>query len=71
MIAATGYSFLKHRSSLGSHDLIVLALGFVVAFLTALWAVKTFMNYIRTKNFTPFGWYRIVLGIIVLGILFI
>jgi undecaprenyl-diphosphatase len=71
MIAATGYSFLKHRASLGGHDLVVLALGFVVAFLTALWAVKTFMNYIRTKSFTPFGWYRIALGIIVLGILFL
>jgi undecaprenyl-diphosphatase len=71
MVAATGYSFLKHYAALTSHETAVLILGFAVAFVTALWAVKTFMSYIRTKSFTPFGWYRIILGIVVLGILFI
>ena len=71
MVAATGYSFLKHHAALSGHDLIVLAVGFIVAFVTALWAIKMFMNYVRTKNLTPFGWYRIILGMVVLGILFL
>ncbi len=71
MVAATGYSFLKHHAALSGHEMVILAFGFVVAFMTALWVIKFFMNYVRTKSFTPFGWYRIILGIIVLGILFI
>jgi undecaprenyl-diphosphatase len=46
-------------------ELIILAIGLVVSFFSA-WAVIAFlMNYIRTRTFVIFGYYRIVLAIIV------
>lgn len=47
-------------------DLAALGVGFVVSFIVAWAVIAVFMNYIRTRNFTPFGWYRIVLGVTVL-----
>ena len=46
------------------HDWIVLAIGFVVAFIVALAVVAWFMRWVRTRGFTPFAIYRIVLGIV-------
>ena len=68
MVAASGYSLLKHGASLNSQEWIAVAIGFVVSFLVSWITVVLFMKYIRTKDFKPFGWYRIGLAI-VLGIL--
>ena len=45
----------------------VLALGFVVSFIVAYWSVAWFMSWVRSRGFTPFAIYRIVLGIAVLA----
>jgi undecaprenyl-diphosphatase len=80
MFAATGYDFLKtvmpqKRSAadaaiapltMNHHDWIVVAIGFVVAFFVALAVVAWFMRWVRTRGFTPFAVYRIVLGIFLL-----
>jgi len=61
MLAASGLELLKGRSALvGHYD--VLAIGFVVSFVVAIIAVKTFLGYIKQHSFAAFGWYRIVLA---------
>ena len=62
MAAATGLELLKgYRGLLGHFD--VLAVGFVVSFLTALLAIKSFLGYVKKHSFAAFGWYRIVLAV--------
>lgn len=61
MLAATGLELVKGQSALaGRYD--VLAVGFVVSFITAIVAVKSFLGYIKKRDFAAFGWYRIVLA---------
>jgi undecaprenyl-diphosphatase len=64
MFAATGYELLKLRASgqLAGERWGDLAIGFVVSALVAFIAVKWLLQYIQTHRFTPFAWYRIVLG---------
>ncbi len=45
----------------------VLLTGAGVAFLVSLLAIRFLLAYIRKHDFTAFGWYRIVLGLLVLG----
>jgi len=66
MFAASAYSFLKIGFHFSSQDLLLLATGFVTSFLVALLLIAGFMNYITKNNFKPFGYYRIILGFIVL-----
>lgn len=66
MFAASVYSLMKVGRSLTSTELQVLGIGFVVSFITALLVIALFMKYITKNNFKPFGYYRIILGIIVL-----
>lgn len=47
-------------------ELAILGVGCLVAFLVSLFVIKFLINYIRKHDFKVFGWYRIVLGIIVL-----
>lgn len=65
MVAASGYSFLKAAKSLTNLEFQLLALGFIVSFIVALLVISVFMNYIKKKDFKVFGYYRIVLGMIV------
>ncbi len=63
MLAATGLELVKGRGSI-SLGIGVLAIGFVVSFVTAIVAVKSFLSYVKTRDFSAFGWYRIVLAIV-------
>ncbi len=66
MLAATGYSLLKHGSAISGDQIIILAIGFIAAFATALAVIKFFMDYIQRHDFKPFGYYRLALGAVVL-----
>ena len=66
MVAATGYDLLKNLSQLHSDDIALFATGFVVAFVSALLAVRYFVQFVQRFGFTGFGWYRIALAIVVL-----
>ena len=44
----------------------MLIVGSVVAFIVAILAIKFFINYVTKYGFAAFGWYRIVVGIIIL-----
>ena len=56
---AKGYSF-------GGREIMILFVGTLVSFLVSVFAIKFLMNFIKKKNFVPFGYYRIALGILVL-----
>ncbi|HOP62789.1 MAG TPA: undecaprenyl-diphosphate phosphatase [Spirochaetota bacterium] len=66
MVAASGYTLLKHGYIMDARQMGVLAVGFIVSFIVALLVIAVFMNYIRKHDFKVFGWYRIVLGAAVL-----
>ena len=58
--------FLLSGAAFGFQELTVLLVGTVVSFVVSMVAIKALMNYVRNHSFSAFGWYRIVLGIVVL-----
>ena len=48
-------------------EVVVLAVGIVTAFVMSVIAIKFLLGYIKKNDFTAFGWYRIVVGVLVLG----
>lgn len=62
MFAATSLELFKNRHDLHADGFAVIAVGFVVAFFSAMLVVKWFVNFIGRHGFAPFAWYRIVLG---------
>lgn len=67
MLAATVYDLYKSWDLLRPEDFIMLAAGFVTAFVTALVVVKLFLAYVARHNFTVFAVYRIIFGCVVLA----
>ena len=67
MIAASVYALARHGFALSRGEASALAVGFVVSFAVALAVVAGLMRFISTRNFRPFGYYRIALGIAVLA----
>lgn len=63
MLAATGLELFKSRAALDG-NFGVLAIGFVVSFITAIVAIKSFLAYLKRRDFSMFGWYRIVLALV-------
>ncbi len=66
MFAATVFDLGMRLGELGRHELEVLGLGFAMAFLSALIAVRALLGYVKDHSFRPFAYYRIVFGAIVL-----
>jgi undecaprenyl-diphosphatase len=65
MVAATGYSLLKHGLIMSSQEIVILAVGFFSAFFVALAVIKLFINYIKRHDFKLFGYYRLALGALI------
>lgn len=68
MFGASLLKILKFGLSFTFDEIVVLVLGMATAFLVSVWAIKFLMGYIKKHDFTFFGYYRIILGIIVLFI---
>ena len=69
MFGASLLKILKFGLSFTGMELAVLIVGMLVAFLVSIFVIKFLMNYIKKHDFKVFGWYRIVLGIIVIILL--
>lgn len=67
MFAATLYDLYKSRGLLYTSDLPLFAIGFLAAFATGLVAVRAFVGWVSAHSFTPFAWYRIGFGLLVLA----
>jgi undecaprenyl-diphosphatase len=63
LIGASGYDLFVSINQFTPPQEMILLVGGATSFLVALFVIKLFLNYIRTKNFIPFGVYRIVLVI--------
>ena len=57
----------KERALLSVADIPLFAVGLVFSFLSAWLCVRWLLRYIATHTFTPFAWYRIAFGIVVLA----
>ena len=66
MFGASLLKLLKFGFVFTSQELIILIVGLVTAFIISILAIKFLMNYIKKNDFKAFGYYRIILGIIVL-----
>ena len=69
MFGASLLKILKFGLSFTGMELAVLLVGMIVAFIVSIFVIKFLMNYIKKHDFKVFGWYRIVLGIIVIILL--
>jgi len=69
MVGASGLKLVKHRDALHGDLLGALVIGFIVSFAVALLVVHWLLRYVATHRFTPFGWYRIIGGLILAGLL--
>jgi undecaprenyl-diphosphatase len=63
MFAATVYDVYANWSALSGHGLMIIAVGSVAAFLSAMVVVRSLVGFVGRHGFTPFAWYRIVLGL--------
>lgn len=58
--------FILAGVSVSVMEIVILLIGMVVAFMVSVLVIRFLMDYIKKHDFTAFGWYRIVLGVIVL-----
>ncbi len=66
MFGASLLKLLKYDGSFSSGEVAVLATGMIVAFVVSIFVIKFLMDYIKKHDFKVFGWYRIVLGALVI-----
>ena len=62
MVGAFAYDFYKNRGEMTVDHIGVIAIGFVVSFITAIIVVKTFLNYVTRHGFKFFAWWRVIIG---------
>ncbi|GHE34641.1 undecaprenyl-diphosphate phosphatase [Sphingobacterium griseoflavum] len=60
------YKFLKEGHTFSSDEVNLLIIGNVVGFVVAIIAIKTFINILTKYGFKAFGWYRIVVGVVII-----
>ena len=65
MFGASLLKLIKFGFAFTGMELAILIVGMITAFLISVLVIKFLMNYIKKHDFKPFGWYRIVLGILV------
>jgi len=66
LVAAGAYDFWRTRGLFDAGDLGLFAAGSITAFISAFLCVRWLLRYIASHDFTPFAWYRIVFGAVVL-----
>lgn len=71
MFGASLLKLIKFGFAFTAAEAAALILGMVVAFVVSIIAIRFLMGYIKKHDFTVFGWYRIILGILVLVMMFL
>ncbi|MDI9489165.1 MAG: undecaprenyl-diphosphate phosphatase, partial [Bacillota bacterium] len=67
MFGASALKLIKFGFDFTGKEIAILITGMAVAFIVSIIAIKFLISYIKKNDFKSFGWYRIVLGILVLG----
>jgi undecaprenyl-diphosphatase len=66
LYAASFYSLWSARERIDSEALLAMSIGLVAAYVSALVVINAFLRYVQTNTLRPFGWYRIVVGAVLL-----
>lgn len=66
MLGASGLKMIKYGLNYTGEQVAVMLIGTVTAFIVSVFVIRFLMSYIRKHDFKVFGYYRIVLGILVL-----
>lgn len=67
MLAATVYDLYRNGGALSEQEFVAIGVGFVAAFISAMFVVRAVLNFVSRHTYRPFAWYRIGLGIVVLA----
>lgn len=67
MFGASLLKIFKFGGGMTGSEFVLLAVGMIVAYAVSVFVIKFLMDYIRKHDFKVFGWYRIALGVLVLG----
>lgn len=67
MFGASLLKILGFGFAFTANELIILLAGCITSFIVSYFAIKFLMNYIQNNDFSSFGWYRIVVGILIIG----
>lgn len=67
MFGASALKLVQYGFSYTGQEIAILLVGLVTAFVVSLFIIKFLMSYIKKHDFKAFGWYRIVLGVVVIG----
>jgi undecaprenyl-diphosphatase len=62
MVGAFAYDLYKSRNDISSDGAVIIAIGFAVSFITAIFVVKTLLNYVTRHGFALFAWWRVIVG---------
>src|SRR5690606_3576900 len=62
MAGAFAYDLYKNRELLGGDDLPIIAAGFVMAFISAVFVVRYLLDYVSRHGYRLFGWWRLIVG---------
>jgi undecaprenyl-diphosphatase len=69
MMGAAVYSLYKQWSGFAFDDMVALAIGFVISYISAYYVAKAFISFVSNHGFGVFAWYRIFVGSFLLGYL--
>ena len=71
MAGAFAYDLYKNRDSLSADDALIITVGFIAAFITAVFVVRYLLDFVSRHGFAVFAWWRIVVGAVGLAALFL
>ena len=71
MLAATAYDTYQNWAVMSADNVAVIAVGFVAAFVAALFVVRRLLDFVSRRGFAPFAWYRIAVGVVMATFLFL
>lgn len=63
------YKFFKEGHTFTGEEINLLIVGNIIGFVVAIIAIKTFINMLTKYGFKAFGWYRIIVGLVIIGLL--
>ncbi len=69
MFAASGYKLMSNYKAIDLQNIEILIVGNIVAFIVAMIAIKSFITYLTKHGFRVFGYYRIIVGIVILALI--
>lgn len=61
------FKFLVKGNMFGLEEIIILIIGFIVVFVVFIIVIKFLLNYLKKNDFIVFGWYCVILGVILIG----